>query len=156
MAKPCNEEDKNRMVKLWTNHVNLLWSRFKTASAIEAGSLSGAYTIHDLHPNWAAILLLIAAALLFGVLLLMMRDVQYGDAIKKAKKDDSPIPTPDEDLLTLEAWKIGDDKNNKKPFRISQIGGRHIGFCMILILIGLNFLAAWRFSGHHFTCPCLN
>jgi len=143
---------QDQIVSLWINHTNLLWSRLQTASAIEAGVLAAAYQIHDLHKYWASILLIVAVLLLIGVLLLMTRDVQHLDAFKKSSDDGNAIPAPPENLSILDVhktWKIPDGG-------IRRIGGRHIGFAMIVVLIVLDIIAAWCFSGFHFRCPCSN
>ena len=131
----------DRTITLWINQSNLLWSRLQTASAIEAGSLAAAYNILPSHKCWSVALLIAASLLLFGVLLLMMRDVQYLDAIRKYTAADVVIPKPAKRMWSWDAWKT-DDTGSFDP---REFGGRHVGFFSIVLLILINVAAIWCF-----------
>ena len=144
---------QDRIVKLWINHTNLLWSRLQTASVIEGGALAAAYQIQCQHKYWASALLIVAALLIFGVLLLLARDAQYIDAINSVNESENDekipiIPAPPKDLSIWDFSKTFEIPDGD----IRKIGGRHIGFTMLSILIILNIIAAWRFSEFHFKC----
>jgi hypothetical protein len=140
-----------QQVALWIYQNNLLWSRLQTASIIEGGVLAGAYQIHDSHKYWASVLLVVGALLLFGVLLIINRDIQHADIIRESKDADPCIPKPPEGLSIFDFCRTCEIPDND----LRRIGGRHVTIAMILILILLNTLAALRFSGI-WMCLCPN
>jgi hypothetical protein len=142
----------DKAISLWINHINLLWSRLKTASAIEGASLAAAYKIYgEKHIVWAVILLVVATLLLFGVLLLMMRDVQYVDAIKTSVNQSCSIPEPPIKESRWHVWKTAREKDDK-CFEWEKIGGRQVGFLMIVVLMLSNVIAIICFLCPHPTC----
>ena len=84
-----DELNADAFSRLWSNQVNLFWSRIQTASAIEAGTLGGAYSLwKSQHPIFVLLLLVLAIWLLVLVWLMMTRDIDYQDAFRKLAKID--------------------------------------------------------------------
>jgi hypothetical protein len=143
---------REEKVSLWINHNNLLWSRFQTASVIEGGALAGAYQIHESHKYWAFILMLLAAFLPFGLLLIMSRDVLHIDAFRKLN-DDEPMPPVDDKPI----WRPICDANDKLHCeKWGKFKGRDVGLLMIGVLVIFNMAASLVFLGIHSHCPSSN
>ena len=117
---------------------------------IEGGVLAAAYQIHDLHKYWASVLLIMAASLLFFVLLIMSRDILYIEAFWKSIDDDTIPNSNDKHIGQPICETIGILSNGEWD----KVKGRHVGLMMMIgILIIIDLIAALRFLGIH--CPCL-
>jgi hypothetical protein len=106
----------------------LMWSRVRTASAIEAGAVIGAYkTWVDGHSLVASAVLVAAAVLLGAVAALMNRDAQYMSAAEAIAGDHLPHP----------------------PRPWFGLSGRQLAIRLTLGLAGLNLLLipfVWLYS----------
>ena len=115
--------------KYWFAQSQLLWSRLKTASVIEAAALTASYKLwSDEHPIAALGLLLVAIILLILVGLLMHRDGQYMDDLRERTKP-----------------KDSSESDFPNPKRLIGLRGRDVGCIAIGVLVVCNLLAMFWF-----------
>ena len=86
---PSNDAEKKLDPKsadtLWASQSTLLWSKLQTISAVEVGTLVGAYYLwKGNETGFLILLLLIANWFLFLTWLLMLRDWTYLDHFREA------------------------------------------------------------------------
>jgi hypothetical protein len=75
----------DRADSLWSSQSTLLWSKLQTISAIEVGTVIGAYNLWKSCENgWLILLLLTANWFLFLIWILMCRDRTYLDLFQKS------------------------------------------------------------------------
>lgn len=110
----------NDAVKGWFDKSAHMWSRIKTVSAIEAGTLAAAwYALYEAkHFGLALSVILLATVLLIVVALLTHRDKQYMDALENIAGSEFP--------------KVDD------PF-IKGLSGRKIAVGLPILLVIANF-----------------
>lgn len=86
----------NEAVKGWFDKSAHMWSRIKTVSAIEAGTLAAAwYALSQVkHTGLAVSVILLATILLIVVALLTYRDKQYMDALQRIAGSEFPVVSP--------------------------------------------------------------
>lgn len=88
--------------ELWKESREVSWSRTKTVSALEAGTLAGAYvTYHDQFLLFAVFILTLGTLLMFALFLVMHRDWQRGKYFRKRLDDAKKMGNFGEYLLNI-------------------------------------------------------
>jgi hypothetical protein len=94
------ENDIKELGEYWRFQSSQMWSRIQTTSFVEAGVLTGWYTVYKEKAFFlGTMILLIGAVILIVIALLMLRDSQYMKACEK--RIGNNFPRPDEPFLKI-------------------------------------------------------
>ena|ERR1043165_7149303 len=83
----------DKAADLWAMQSQMLWSRIKTASVVEAGTVTAVYTLwngYHKDPSFPIVLLFFSIALLICIIFLMRRDNLYMEMFRKMAGFEKP------------------------------------------------------------------
>jgi hypothetical protein len=94
------KKNKDWLVELWIKHNEFLWQQVRAIPFVEALVLAGAYTLKKDKENSLAIAILVAGAILFVMIGLMIN--RHGQHAKKFRDEaGEAIPNPGQPFLCL-------------------------------------------------------